>query len=79
MTKSQKSHAIDAEHELTEWIVARGLQSRSGPWLTYHDGALTACLDGDFTAKELAAIAFYMLLGHTDKDPNGNSAGKPKT
>ena len=67
MTETQKLFPVDTEHELAEWVAANGLKSLSGPWVRYVNGDSTACLDGDFTAKELAAIAFYMLLGHTDK------------
>ena len=78
MTTTQKLFPVDTEHELAKWVVADGLDSLS-PRVRYINGGSTAWLDGYFTAKELAAIAFYMLLGHTDKDPNGNSAGKLKT
>ena len=58
---TQRLFPVDTELELAELMTVNGLKSRSGPWITYHDGQSTACLDGDFTATELAAIAFYML------------------
>ena len=78
MTKTQKLFPVDTEHELAQWVVADGLNGLC-PFVEYVNGDSTACLDGDFTAKELSAIAFYMLRGHTDKGQDGNSAGKPKT